>query len=101
MKKEEIKRFLIEYDKYLSDCSELHDIGIDLFEGKYPVFEFGSICFDLIVNENYSPYGVDWINWFVYETNLGRKQMDAFDETQNLICQTLDELLEYIEKYKI
>ena len=44
---------------------------------------------------------IDWINWFVYETNYGQKDMQGRDENGNPICYDVKSLYEYIEQYRI
>lgn len=100
MKTKEIKTLIEQYDKYNQDCSTLISVGIDLYEGKHPVFCFADVLFDKIINDNYSIEGADWINWFIFENNLGGKGVGAWDENNTPICQTLDDLLSYVKQYK-
>jgi len=46
-----------------------------------------------------TPEGYDWFSWFMYEKsylyNL-REDMKAWDENKNEICQTIDDLYNYL-----
>jgi hypothetical protein len=79
--------------------SELHDLGFDFYEGKFPLMSDMEFIFELTILSHYTQQGADWVNWFVYETNYGERKLEAWDENKNLICQDLESLHEYIEKY--
>ena len=91
---------LIEKFKETSDkLSELHDLGFDFYEGKYQLMSDVDSMFDIIISSLYTNEGVDWINWFIYETDFGNKKLEAFDENKNPICYDINSLYEYIEKH--
>ena len=91
---------LLEKYKTLSDkISELHDIGFDFYEGKYPLMSDVEKLFDIMILSQYNEKGVDWINWFIYETDYGQKDMEGRDENNKPICYDVKSLHEYIEKY--
>jgi hypothetical protein len=91
---------LLEKYKSLSDkISELHDIGFDFYEGKYPLMSDVESMFDIMILSQYNEKGVDWINWFIYETDYGKKDMQGRDENDNPICYDVNSLHEYIQKY--
>ena len=93
---------LIKLLKTMSDNSEKYmKLGIDLYEGEHSVVEPAYRVIDLLLDSIYTVEGVDWFNWFCYENDFGEKQMEAYDENKNLICQTVDDLFDYIEQYKI
>jgi hypothetical protein len=91
---------LLEKYKALSDkMSQLHDLGFDFYEGKFPLMSDMEFIFELTLKSHYTQQGADWVNWFVYETNYGERKLEAWDENKNLICQDLKSLHQYIEKH--
>jgi hypothetical protein len=91
---------LLEKYKSLSDkISELHDIGFDFYEGKFPLMSDVEKLFDIMISTHYNEKGVDWINWFIYETDYGQKDMEGRDENNKPICYDIKSLHEYIQKY--
>jgi hypothetical protein len=92
------KKLLENFKSFSDKISELHDLGFDFYEGKYKLIEDVDKMFDIILKTHYNKYAIDWINWFIYETDYGQKKLEAWDENKNLICQDLESLHEYIEK---
>ena len=74
-------------------------MGIDLYETDFPTWKITEKFFDIIIEQNYNEFGIDWINWFIYENDFGRNKYDAFDEGKS-ICQDVNELYSYIEQYR-
>jgi len=100
--KMELKEFqnLLEKFKSFSDkVSELHDMGFDFYEGKYQLVSDVDNIINITFLSHYTEQGVDWINWFIFETDYGNKKLEAWDENKNLICQDLESLHEYITKH--
>ena len=101
MTKEEFKNIIDLYKKYESCVTEYSNLGICLYEGKYPVAEVSMQIADSLWKEIYSEEGIDWINWFMYENDFGANGLKAFDSDKSLICQDVDSLYDYIEQYKL
>lgn len=99
MNKEEFIKLLSLYEEFLKNCRKYYKLGIDLHESKFPTWTITEKLFDIIIEQNYNKFGIDWIQWFVYETDFQKKKMGAWDE-ETLICQSVEELYDYIEKYK-
>jgi hypothetical protein len=78
---------------------EYHRFGIDLVEGPVPIVETSYKIIDLFFKSHYNEFGIDWINWFMYENDFGDNNLEATDEGK-LICQTAEDLYDYIEQYK-
>ena len=100
----QLKEFqnLLEKYKALSDkLSELHYLGFDFYEGKFTLMLDMEFIFELTLRSHYKEEAINWINWFVYETNYGERKLEAWDENKNLICQDLESLHQYIEQYRI
>jgi len=78
--------------------SELHDFGFDLMEGRY---QLSDILYQQLQNSIrfvYGDEGLDWVEWFIFENNYGENKMSATDEDGKLICQTHEELFQFLEK---
>ena len=102
MKRKEFKLLLDDYKQFQQNTTKMLDCGVDLFENtKYPVATYAEKFFQLVLKQNWSELGVDWINWFIYENDFGAKEMGAWDNEKNLICQTVDQLYDYCKQYKI
>ena len=84
-------------DKY---NHKYYEFGIDLFEGKFPIMEEVGTLADLLWKSHYNEQGQDWISWFIYENECGKAGLEAFDGDR-LICQTVEELYDYVEQYRI
>jgi hypothetical protein len=121
MKLEHFEKLLNEYRKASGMISELHDIGVDLMEGRYKLSDSLYNMFIYSLDAHYTDMGVDWVTWFIYENDWGEKDwktvplyernsdgtmelvMDserpgATDENGNLICYDIQSLWQYIEK---
>jgi len=78
--------------------SDLHDLGFDLMEGRY---QLSDILFEQLQNSIrfvYGDEGLDWVEWFIFENGYGDNKMDANDEDGELICQSYEELFQFLEK---
>jgi hypothetical protein len=99
MQLKELENLLEKYKAFSDKLSELHDLGFDFYEGKFELMSDVEKLFDISIASHYNEYGKDWINWFIYENDYGKRKLEAWDENKNLICQDLNSLHEYIEKY--
>jgi len=101
MNRADFKAFLSQYEQFYTNCDKLYHIGIRLVSGEseYPIQDYCDKMFDIVVASTYNDFGVEWINWFVFDCDFGKKIKGAWDG-YNLICQTLDELLDYVEQYR-
>jgi len=95
----ELENLLKKYKALSDKLSELHDLGFDFYEGKFPLMSDMEFIFELTLKSHYTQQGADWVNWFVYETDYGKKDMEAKDENDNPICHDVKSLHEYIELY--
>ena len=99
MTRAEFRRLLKEYDQFTQNTWQMYEIGVDLHEGKYPTALYTEKFFDYIIQYTYNNFGVDWINWFIYENDFGRAKMEAYSG-DTLICQTVNSLYDYVEQYR-
>jgi hypothetical protein len=121
MKLEHFEKLMNEYRKGSGMISELHDIGIDLLEGKYKLSDSLYHLFISSLESHYTENGIDWVTWFIFENDWGEKEWNkvplykknsdgvselvidedrhaATDENNNPICYDIKSLWEYVEK---
>lgn len=99
MKKEIFLLLLDTYRKAQRDLRELSAIGFDLYEGRYELATHIDNLFEAAMRANYKEEAIDWIFWFVFENDFGEKKLEARDGDK-LICQTEEELYDYITQYE-
>lgn len=100
MTKEEFISLINEYRTITEYNHEYYKFGIDLDASKFPIMSSVDNLLYICLRANYTKEGVEWIEWFMYECYFGRKSMEAVDEHGNLICQTIEDLYDYIQKHK-
>lgn len=116
---------LLRYKKGNEEFSELYRMGFDFLEGKYKLQEQFSVILDTFLNSHFTPEGVEWVHWFIYEAEYGTKDFSKFpthetnsegkmvlvhdvgevrwgarDENGNPICYSFESLWDYIQQYK-
>ena len=97
MEFEKFKSIIFEYKKISDQFSELHDMGFDFYEGKYPISSNVSNMFDDLFIEIYGENGLDWINWFVYETEFGKNKMNGSIDNIK-VTSTIESIHNVLEK---
>jgi hypothetical protein len=103
MKFKDFEQLLKSFRSTMKSLSELYDIGFDFYEGKYGLASDIEGILMLTLNSHYKKEGVEWVEWFIFENDFGDKKMEAWEETKKgrkPICQTTEELWEYIKQYK-
>jgi len=98
MQQKEFKKLIKKYKSLSNKLSELHDLGFDLYEGKFELMSDIEKMFDITIESHYTKQGTDWINWFVYENDYGKNKLEAKDGDEP-ICYDIKSLHEYIEKH--
>ena len=104
-------RSMLTYQKLSRDFSELADIGIDFYEGKYKLSELTYSLFRCSFESHYTEEGIDWISWFIFDADWGVKdftkgsdkaEWGAQDAEGNPIAYSFESLWELLEKdYKL
>jgi hypothetical protein len=125
MEYKEFLEVLLRYKKASEEMNELYSMGFDFLEGKYKLQEQFSGIVDTVLNSHFTPKGVEWIHWFIYDADYGTKDFSklptykinsegkfvivaetdklrwgAHDENGNPICYSYESLWEYIQQYK-
>lgn len=83
--------------KFISDRHDvLYKNGIDLldYDDSY------QNIINILIKEVYGEGGCDWFGWFCYENDFGRKELGAWDDNKNPICQDIKSLWEFLESKK-
>lgn len=105
MTKEEFVELIYNLQLINDNLNMYLELGINLYEGTNSVITPADKAIDILLHTIYDTYGIDWIWWFCYENNFGRGDLKAYgtDGTENnfFICETAEELYDYIEQYKI
>ena len=117
MKYKDFLTLIMTNKKLGEDLSELHDIGFDFFEGKYQILGHIERIVNTAFGSHYDEDGVEWINWFMYESDYGQKDWSevqtftdngkeslpsiygAYDKDGNPICYSYETLWNYVEKH--
>lgn len=100
MNKEKFIQILKKYKQIGESVHRYYQFGIDLLEVSHsPIAPIDDII-QIIFRSIYSEEGIDWINWFMFENDFGDAKMEASDNGVS-ICQTYEELYDYIEQYKL
>lgn len=103
MKYTTFEKIMLTYKRALADMSQLHKIGLDLSEGPYDLMSHMYTMFNESMAIQYNPNGVDWIDWYIWETDWQQaKPYEAYNEKKELIAQDLKGLWELLEsEYRI
>jgi hypothetical protein len=98
---EQFKKLIDLHRQVRKDLGELHDIGVDLFEGRYKISDHFENMMEIFVTTNFGELGWEWVSWFIYETDYqSGKKYEAYDENAELICQDVEGLYNYISQWK-
>jgi len=73
MEYEDFLGILMPYKKLMEDFRELYSMGFNFMDGKYELENNVSRMFDAALNSHFTEEGVEWINWFVYENDWGKR----------------------------
>lgn len=100
MKYKQFKELIESYKKSQKAFSELYDLGFDFYEGKYELARFTDEILDTALKTHYTVEGIDWINWFIFETDYGNIDMKGIDNDGSPICYDMKSTYEYCEQYR-
>ena len=99
----QFEKIMLTYKQALADMSALYEIGLDLAEGKYDIMGHFYVLFGETMAIEYNSQGVDWIDWYIFETDWQQKEnYEAYNERNEKIAQDLKGLWELLEsEYRI
>jgi hypothetical protein len=96
---QQFERLISSHKEFIENISELYDLGFDFHEGKYKICKLTEDIFTTTIEAIYGKDGVEWVDWFVYETNYATDdQLTAHDADGNRICYDVISLFNYLEK---
>ena len=123
MKYKEFKKIIKTHKYGMEMIHVLYELGFDMMEGEFKLSSVIDDQFYNALNLFYNDEGVEWINWFIYESNYGKRDFTktpifeknkdgvsilsekisdgygAHDEDGMPICYSFKSLWEYIEKH--
>lgn len=123
---EHFLKLLESYKKFEDNRLEYIRLGLDLSSGEYQISTQVEYIFETSILSHYGEEGLDWVMWFIWESDWGKKEwgkydsyrMDengkyveiikpeehdgygAHDEDGNPICYSIESLWEFLEKIK-
>ncbi|PIR80446.1 MAG: hypothetical protein COU25_00010 [Candidatus Levybacteria bacterium CG10_big_fil_rev_8_21_14_0_10_35_13] len=122
MKYADFLKLIKTYQQLYNNFNELYAIGFDFTDGKYKLEPDMDFLFQTILSAYYTEEGIDWINWFIYENEFGKKDWSklnvydmngtvipdadaakaygACDKDGNPICHTIKATWKYVEQFK-
>ena len=84
-------------EKQSMQIDRAYELNLDLIEFMDPLCQAN----DILIKEAFGEEAADWISWFMYERDFGVKDhIKAWDEDKNEICQTVDQLYDYVKSLK-
>jgi len=95
MKYKDFKDMIQTLDYQAKTENSLYKLNVDIYshsDGYNKVIE-------LLMSHYFGKEGCDWITWFCYENDFGRKKYEA-REGNKLICQDIKSLWEYVKDLK-
>jgi len=95
MKYKDFKDMIQTLDYQAKIEHNLYKLNVDIYEHSN---EYNRVI-ELLMSHYFGKKGCDWITWFCYENDFGRKKMEATDKGK-LICQDIKSLWEYVNQLK-
>jgi imidazole glycerol phosphate synthase subunit HisF len=96
---QQLERLISKHKEFIDNISDLYDLGFDFHEGKYKICKLAEDIFTTSIEANYGKDGIEWVDWFIYETNYGTDiNLTAIDADGNKICFDIKSLYDYLEK---
>jgi len=99
---ENFLKTMFTYKTLSKSLSDLHDIGMDFYEGKYQLASLHEKLFESVFESHYTAEGINWIYWFVYDNNWGTAGLEAKNSDGTPIAYSFESLWELLEnEYKL
>ena len=96
---QQFEKLISKHKEFNLGISELYDLGFDFYEGKFELCGLVDKLFTTSIESIYGKDGMEWVDWFVYETNYATDdQLTAHDSDGNRICYDVESLYNYLEK---
>lgn len=78
---------------------QLEELGFEIWDTS--VIEFGWQMFDVFIKSNFNEDGQDWINWWLYECDFCSDRKAWNEDGSEIPIETVDDLWNLVEKYRI
>lgn len=122
MKYKTFRNLIKNYKTIQDNLSQLYALGFDLMEGPFNMSDPSYNLLKLSLESHYSKEGIDWVEWFIFESDYGQKDFSkiptfvrqedgtttkvidipdtcgAHDEEGNPICYNYKSLYKYLLK---
>ncbi len=122
MKRKEFEKIIKTHKYGMGMIHELYELGFDMMEGEFKLSSVIDDQFYNTLNLFYNDKGVEWIDWFIYESEYGKKDFTkipifikdedgvstlsekisdgygAHDENDDPICYSIKSLWKHINK---
>jgi hypothetical protein len=85
-----------------NEVQRWYNFGIDLYEKK--ITEIPYKLFDIYLLNNFNTYGIEWINWYLYErySIITNEFLPYYDENNNeKYVHTPEELWDLVKDYRL
>ena len=89
---------LTTYQKLQQDFYKLADVGFDFYEGKFQLVAHAEKLLEEAMRSHYNDFGWDWISWFIWENDYGKKKLGAWDADGKPVAQNSKKLHKMLEK---
>ncbi len=97
MKRKQFNMLMHLLEKQSMQIDNVMPFGIDLIEFMDPLYKVN----DMLMKEAFGEEAADWISWFMYEKDFGRRDdIKAWDKDDTEICRTVDQLYDYVKSLK-
>lgn len=98
--KEKFIEIITDHKENSSCLDKLHEACFDICGTK--IVEYGNKMFESVIESYFTPEGVDWIFWWLYELSfLSDDAPPATDEKGNPIpFDTVEDLWNFVKKYR-
>ncbi len=77
MKYKTFRDLIKNYKTIQDNLSQLYAIGFDLMEGQFNMSDPSYNLLKLSLESHYSKEGVEWVDWFIFEADYGKKDFST------------------------
>lgn len=84
--------------KFLDESNRINDSLEVLFPSSFVYTEHGNELLEYYIDlaENSLELDSDWFNWFVFENDMGEKELSAFNEEKEYIIKSIEDLYNFL-----
>ena len=84
--------------KFLDESDRINDSLETLFPSSFVCSEHGNelLLYYIDLAENYLELDGDWFNWFVFENDMGERELSAFNDEKEYIIKSIEDLYDFL-----